>query len=67
MKMKQLLKKINKYALEASVAIAQKDALKDITEDDTDRLIETIGLLNDIFEELYDNVFVTLEDYDNKS
>lgn len=65
--MKQLLKKINKYALEASVAIAQKDALKDVTEDDTDRLIETIGLLNDIFEELYDNVFVTLEDYDSKS
>ena len=65
--MKQLLKKINKYAIEASVAIAQKDALKDVTEDDTDRLIETIGLLNDIFEELYDNVFVTLEDYDSKS
>lgn len=65
--MKQLLKKINKYALEASVAIAQKDAFKDITENDTDSLIETIGLLNDIFEELYDNVFVTLEDYDSKS
>lgn len=67
MKMKQLLKKINKYALEASVTIAQKDAFKDITENDTDSLIETIGLLNDIFEELYDNVFVTLEDYDSKS
>lgn len=67
MKMKQLLKKINKYTLEASVAIAQKDAFKDITENDTDSLIETIGLLNDIFEELYDEVFVTLEDYDSKS
>jgi len=63
--MKQLLKKINKYALEASVVIAQKDAFKNITEDDTDNLIETIGLLNDIYEELYDKVFEASEDYDS--
>lgn len=55
--MKQLLKKINKYSLEASVAIIEKDSLKGVTEDDVDNLAEAISLLNDIYEELYDKVF----------
>lgn len=55
--MKQLLKKINKYSLEASVAIIEKDAVKGVTEDDVDNLAEAISLLNDIYEELYDKVF----------
>jgi hypothetical protein len=60
--MKQLLKKINKYSLEASVAIIEKDSLKGVTEDDVDNLAEAISLLNDIYEELYDKVFDTGEE-----
>lgn len=65
--MKQLLNRINKYSLEASVAVAQKDSFKNLTEDDVDSLAEAIELLNDIYEELHDKVFESSEDYDSKS
>jgi len=60
--MKQLLNKINKYALEASVAVTKKNTLKGVTEDDVDNLAEAITLLNDIYEELYDSVFEEVEE-----
>ena len=60
--MKQLLNKINKYALEASVAVTKKNAHKGVTEDDVDNLAEAITLLNDIYEELYDSVFEEVEE-----
>lgn len=56
-KLKSLLNKICKSSLEASVVIAEKNSLKDLTDDDIDSLAEAIELLNDIYEELYDNVF----------
>lgn len=55
--MKQLLKKINKYSLEASVAVTERVSLEGVTEDDVDNLAEAIGLLNDIYEKLFDQVF----------
>jgi Mg2+ and Co2+ transporter CorA len=55
--MRQLLKKINRAALECSVTITEDNALKNITDDDVDGLAEAIELLNDIYEELYNKVF----------
>ena len=57
MNMRQLLKKINRAALECSVAITEENELKNITDDDVDGLAEAIELLNDIYEELYNKVF----------
>ena len=57
MNMRQLLKKINRAALECSVAITEDNALNNITDDDVDGLAEAIELLNDIYEELYNKVF----------
>jgi hypothetical protein len=55
--MRQLLKKINRAALECTVAISEKNALKGVTDDDVDGLAEAIELLNDVYEELYNKVF----------
>ena len=55
--LQKLLDKICKSALQASVAIAERDSLKGLTNDNTDSLAEAIELLNDIYEILYDKVF----------
>ena len=55
--MRQLLKKINRAALECAVAISEKNALKGVTDNDVDGLAEAIELLNDVYEELYNKVF----------
>jgi ribosome recycling factor len=39
-----------------------KEEYKSISEDDLDSLAETIDILNDIYETLYDEVFVEVED-----
>jgi len=59
---RQLLKKINRTALECSVAITEENALKSVTDNDVDGLAEAIELLNDIYEELYNKVFEESEE-----
>ncbi len=55
--LQKLLDRICKSTLQASVAIAENDSLKGLSNDDTDSLAEAIELLNDIYEILYDKVF----------
>ena len=59
---RQLLKKINRAALECSVAITEENALKSVTDNDVDGLAEAIELLNDVYEELYNKVFEESEE-----
>ena len=58
--MKKHFEKIRKNSLEITKAITAKN-VKNLTEDDLDILAETIDMLNDIYETLYDEVFVELE------
>jgi hypothetical protein len=60
--MRQLLKRINKAALQCSVAITEEGALRGVTDNDVDGLAEAIELLNDIYEELYNKVFEETEE-----
>ena len=59
--MKKQFKKIHKDAMELADMIA-KDKHKGIAEDDLDALAEAIEILNDMYETLYDEVFVEVED-----
>ena len=54
--MKKIVKQIHKLALTATTEIAKKN-YKDITDEEVDKLAESIELFNDIYEELYDKVF----------
>ena len=54
-------KKIHKDAMELADMIA-KDKHKGIAEDDLDSLAEAIEILNDMYETLYDEVFVEIEE-----
>jgi ribosome recycling factor len=54
-------KKIHKDAMELADMIA-KDKHKGIAEDDLDTLAEAIEVLNDMYETLYDEVFVEVEE-----
>jgi hypothetical protein len=54
-------KKIHKNAMELADMIA-KGKHKGISEDDLDTLAEAIEILNDMYETLYDGVFVEVED-----
>jgi hypothetical protein len=54
-------KKIHKEAMTLANMVA-KEEYKSISEDDLDSLAETIDILNDIYETLYDEVFVEVED-----
>jgi len=55
--MKKYLKKIYKNTLECADAVAKQENLKDVTDWDVDLLAESIELLNDVYELLYDKVF----------
>jgi|688.fasta_scaffold2047325_2 hypothetical protein len=54
-------KKIHKDTMVLADMVAQKE-YKVITEDDLDTLAEVVVILNDIYENLYDEVFVEVED-----
>ncbi len=54
-------KKIHKNAMVLADMVTQKE-YKGITEDDLDTLAEVVVILNDIYEKLYDEVFVEVED-----
>jgi len=54
--MKKIVKQIHELALKATTEIAKKN-YKDITDEEVDKLAESIELFNDIYEELYDKVF----------
>ena len=58
--MKKHFEKIRKNALDLTKAVTVK-SIKNLTEEDLDILAETIDMLNDIYEALYDDVFVELE------
>jgi hypothetical protein len=54
-------KKIHKDAMELADMIA-KNKHKGIAEDDLDSLAEAIEILNDMYETLYDEVFVEVKE-----
>lgn len=54
--MKKILNNIYKQALQATDAAAKKD-FNEITDNEIDKLAETIELLNDVYELIYDKVF----------
>ena len=58
--MKKHFEKIRKNASDLTKAVTVK-SIKNLTEEDLDILAETIDMLNDIYEALYDDVFVELE------
>jgi hypothetical protein len=55
--MKKILKKLHKQALECSEAVTHLSVLKDVTDDDAEILAETIDLLNDVHEIIFDKIF----------
>ena len=59
--MKKQFNKIRKDAMELAMAVS-KGGCKNISEDDLDILAESLDILNDMYETLYDDVFVELED-----
>jgi hypothetical protein len=58
--MKKLFNKIHKDVLELALLVSKKD-FKNITEDDLDVLAESLNILEDMYETLYDEVFVEVE------
>jgi hypothetical protein len=58
--MKKVLHDIHKLTLLTAKLVSKKQ-FKDITEEDVDTLGESVELLNDLYETLYDEVFVILD------
>lgn len=59
--MKKVFSKIRKNAMELAVDVSKRN-YKGITEEDLDILAEAIEILNDMYETLYDEVFVEVEE-----
>jgi len=59
--MKKQFNKIRKNTMELATIVATKK-WDGITEEDLDILAESIEILNDMYETLYDNVFVEIEE-----
>lgn len=59
--MKKIIQKIHKLTLEASVLVSKKEH-NSVTEEDVDTLGEAVDLLNDLYEVLYDEVFVEIKE-----
>lgn len=59
--MKKQFNKIRKNAMELATMVATKK-WEGITEDDLDTLAEALDILNDMYETLYDEVFVEVEE-----
>ena len=59
--MKKTFNKIRKNAMELATDVSKKN-YKGVTEEDLDVLAEAIEILNDMYETLYDEVFVEVEE-----
>lgn len=59
--MNKHFKKIRKDVMELAMLVASKKQT-DVTEEDLDILAEAMDILNDLYEELYDNVFVEIDE-----
>lgn len=59
--MKKRFSKIHKCSMELATLVAAKK-WDGVTEDDLDILAEALDILNDMYETLYDNVFVETEE-----
>jgi len=61
--MLEIIKEIHKLTFKATDLVAKKSkSIDSVTEDNLDLLAESIELLNDLYETLYDNVFVSTEE-----
>lgn len=59
--MNRLFKKVLKNAQEITNLVESR-SFEDLTEDNLEYLAEAIELLNNAYDRMYDEVFVTLED-----
>jgi ribosome recycling factor len=59
--MKKQFNKIHKNSMELATMVATKK-WEGITEDDLNTLAEALDILNDMYETLYDEVFVEVEE-----
>lgn len=59
--MNRLFKKVLKNAQEITNLVESR-SFEDLTEDNLEYLAEAIELLNNAYDKMYDEVFVTLED-----
>lgn len=59
--MKKQFNKIRKNAMDLATMVATKK-WESLTEEDLDTLAEALDILNDMYETLYDNVFVEVEE-----
>ena len=59
--MKKQFNKIHKNAMELATMVATKK-WEGITEDDLDTLAEALDILNNMYETLYDEVFIEVEE-----
>jgi len=59
-KIKKIITDIHKLTFKSTELVAKK-AYEDLTEEDVDMLGEAVELLNDLYETLYDEVFITGE------
>ena len=61
--MKKVFEKIRKNSLDLALMVS-KSEYQDVTEDDLDTLAEAIDILNDMYEALYGEVFVEVDEDD---
>ena len=59
--MKKVFEKIRKNSLDLALIVSKRE-YQGITEDDLDTLAEAIDILNDMYETLYDEVFVEVDE-----
>lgn len=59
--MKKVFEKIRKNSLDLALMVS-KSEYQDVTEDDLDTLAEAIDILNDMYEALYGEVFVEVDE-----
>jgi len=59
--MKKVFDKIRKNSLDLALIVSKRE-YQGITEDDLDTLAEAIDILNDMYETLYDEVFVEVDE-----
>lgn len=59
--MKKVFEKIRKNSLDLALMVSKRE-YQDVTEDDLDTLAEAIDILNDMYEALYGEVFVEVDE-----
>jgi hypothetical protein len=60
--MKEVIADLHQLTLKAAKVVTSKEKFDGLSEEDTDTLAEVIEILNDLYEVLYDKVFVKLDD-----